>query len=82
MSNCRNLRKALLNIVKMQPKSDKDPSWMFCLPLLHFVFGVCQPYDELGEDMSHASQAPKWWGIVDIKPEIDQFKNNTNKWNM
>ncbi|XP_052243691.1 E3 ubiquitin-protein ligase rnf213-alpha-like [Dreissena polymorpha] len=77
-----NLRKALLNIVKMQPKSDKDPSWMFCLPLLHFVFGVCQPYDELGEDMSHASQAPKWWGIVDIKPEIDQFKNNTNKWNI
>ncbi|KAH3728284.1 hypothetical protein DPMN_054238 [Dreissena polymorpha] len=67
-------------MVKLQLDFEKDPSWMFCLPLLHFVSDVCKPFEELGEDLSHSNITPKWWGIVDIESEIRTFQGSTYKW--
>ncbi|WAR07205.1 R213A-like protein [Mya arenaria] len=58
----------------------KDPSWMFCLPLLHFTSKLCEPFEEMKKDLTHGEQKPKWWGIADIEAEVTTFQKSTNKW--
>jgi len=56
------------------PTTVKDPSWMLTLPLMHLAFGQCQPFEELQEDFRHKDNKPVWWGIDDIRFEVDKFK--------
>ncbi|KAH3735719.1 hypothetical protein DPMN_042254 [Dreissena polymorpha] len=70
----------LVYVVKCSTMYYKDPSWMFCLPLLHFTMGLCQPYDQPEENLEHAAGVPHWWGIVPIKDTVQAFWKNANKW--
>ncbi|XP_052808702.1 E3 ubiquitin-protein ligase rnf213-alpha-like isoform X1 [Mya arenaria] len=76
------LKPALISIIKNVVMYGKDPSWMFCLPLLHFASKLCEPFEEMGADLSHAAKKPKWWGIEDIESEVTAFQKNTYKWTL
>jgi len=67
------MKKSLLGHLRNMPKNVKDPSWMLTLPLIHLVFGQCQPFEELKEDFRHKDYKPVWWGIADIKTAVDMF---------
>jgi len=69
------LKDALLGHLKNIPaKSNNDPSWLFALPLYHFVSGLGNPFDALNEDLSHADKKPVWWGIADVEFAVNTLK--------
>ncbi|XP_052808603.1 E3 ubiquitin-protein ligase rnf213-alpha-like isoform X2 [Mya arenaria] len=74
------LKPALINVIKNVVMYGKDPSWMFCLPLLHFASKLCEPFEEMSKDMNHEEKRPKWWGIADIEAEVTTFQKNSYKW--
>jgi len=69
------LKESLLGHVKNMPTAFKDPSWMLALPLLHIVFDLCKPFEELREDFSHGAKKPVWWGIAEIEYEVKKYMN-------
>ncbi|XP_052808691.1 E3 ubiquitin-protein ligase rnf213-alpha-like isoform X2 [Mya arenaria] len=74
------IQSALCDFVKMGSKYGKDPSWMYCLPLLHFVCKVCEPYEEMKKDLTHTAHVPKWWGIAEIVTAASEFQNASGHW--
>jgi hypothetical protein len=58
----------------------KNPSWLYAIPLLHFLDGLCNPFDEPTSQWNHADHVPKWWGVAEIQATINAFKGNTHKW--
>ncbi|XP_052808680.1 E3 ubiquitin-protein ligase rnf213-alpha-like isoform X1 [Mya arenaria] len=76
------VKQAIVMLVKKVFMYGKDPSWMFCLPLLHFVCNVCEPYEEMITDLTYAAPRPKWWGTANITDAVKTFQENTQKWNM
>ncbi|XP_052807608.1 E3 ubiquitin-protein ligase rnf213-alpha-like isoform X3 [Mya arenaria] len=74
------LKPALINVIRNVVMFGKDPSWMFCLPLLHFTSKLCEPFEEMVTNLTHAAVTPTWWGIADIETEVVAFQNTRNKW--
>ncbi|KAH3735679.1 hypothetical protein DPMN_042214 [Dreissena polymorpha] len=58
--------------------TDRDPSWMLCMPLLHLVGGVCAPFEEPKVDLVHDDKTPKWWGIAEVSSVVETFKEKRN----
>ena len=56
-----------------------DPSWMFCVPIIHFLFDKCKPFEEASSKVNHNEKTPEWWGIVEYGNDIDKFKEK-GKW--
>ncbi|XP_052242494.1 E3 ubiquitin-protein ligase rnf213-alpha-like [Dreissena polymorpha] len=79
--NSDKLKKALTWIAKQFTSLGdvKDPSWMYCLPLFHLVFGVCTPFEEKTKVIDHANDKPIWWGVAEIQDVVASFKSNNNK---
>ena len=69
------MKKMLLRHLRNMPTTVKDPSWMLALPLIHLVFDQCKPFEELKEDLTFEDYKPVWWGIADIKSEVNSFIN-------
>ncbi|WAR07278.1 R213A-like protein [Mya arenaria] len=69
------LKPALINVIRNVVMFGKDPSWMFCLPLLHFTSKLCEPFEEMVTNLTHAAVTPTWWGIADIETEVVAFQN-------
>jgi len=63
-----------MNII---PANSNNPSWLFVLPLYHFLSGLCNPFDEMKEDLSHAAHKPSWWGTADVANAVERLKNST-----
>ncbi|KAH3728326.1 hypothetical protein DPMN_054280 [Dreissena polymorpha] len=79
--NSDKLKKALTWIAKQftSLRYVKDPSWMYCLPLVHLVFGLCTPFEEKTNATGHADDKPRWWGVAEIQDVVAFFKSNKNK---
>ena len=81
-SQLKEFQGTLIEMFKEVFKSEKNPAWMFCLPLLHLLSGDCTPYEEISEDLSHSHSEPKWWGTCAIKHVVRLFKEKKKKWTM
>ena len=81
-SQLKEFQGTLIEMFKEVFKSEKNPAWMFCLPLLHLLSGDCTPYEEISEDLSHSDSEPKWWGTCAIKHVVRLFKEKKKKWTM
>lgn len=60
----------------------KNPAWLFCLPLLHMLAGVCAPFEVIRVDFSHSNKEPKWWGTDFVDQIVNLFKACNGKWTM
>ncbi|KAH3728522.1 hypothetical protein DPMN_054479 [Dreissena polymorpha] len=76
------MKKGVLYVIRPPKTYLKEPAWIFCLPVMHFITGLCQPYDQHEEDLTYASTIPKWWGIEAIKDIVDVFVNDGRHWQM
>ncbi|XP_052808614.1 E3 ubiquitin-protein ligase rnf213-alpha-like isoform X2 [Mya arenaria] len=74
------LKPALINIIRNVVMFGKDPSWMFCLPLLHFASKLCEPFEEMSKDLNHGERSQIWWGVADIEAEVTAFQKNCSNW--
>lgn len=57
--------------------TERNPSWITCLPIIHFLDGSLHPF----EGMDYASFQDKkedWWIISEFKQEKEELKNR--KW--
>lgn len=59
-----------------------NPSWLFCVPLIHFMLKYSKPFEDVPLEVNHndAEQKNKWWGIVHIQEATKKFKKCL-KWN-
>ena len=77
--DCRSLAKAVSQLIF---KSDveweyvDDPSWLCCIPLLHFLDGASSPFQEPVPSASF--QSDEWWGITAFLNRKDRFKRNVH----
>jgi len=60
------LKKALIGHLKKLPTINNDPSLLYTLPLLHLLCGLCNPFEELKEDLTHGAPTPVWWGTAEV----------------
>ncbi|XP_060599995.1 E3 ubiquitin-protein ligase RNF213-like [Ruditapes philippinarum] len=58
----------------------KNPYWLYGMPLLHFLEGLCNPFDEPTTEWNHADYVPKWWGIAKIEKTVTAFKQDGHNW--
>ncbi|KAK3098854.1 hypothetical protein FSP39_023768 [Pinctada imbricata] len=65
----------------MVGRDTRDPGWLQCVPLWHFLSGKCEPFEDTPKDCAHDDPTPKWWGIADFTEEIGFFKAKTH-WTM
>ena len=78
--DCRSLAKAVSQLIF---KSDveweyvSDPSWLCCIPLLHFLDGTSSPFQE--PVPSARFQSDEWWGITEFLVRKDRFKRSVFK---
>lgn len=63
--------------------SGKNPSWFYFLPMIHFLDGTCQPFQEVTLEINHRDAQPKWWGISnELENVIQKFKRINGAWKM
>ncbi|XP_053396357.1 E3 ubiquitin-protein ligase rnf213-alpha-like [Mercenaria mercenaria] len=74
------LAKAVANFVNRVDRFGKNPSWLFCLPLIHFLEDICKPFGKVTTQRNHSDRVPRWWGIVEIQSAVDSFKRNSYRW--
>ncbi|XP_053388233.1 E3 ubiquitin-protein ligase rnf213-alpha-like, partial [Mercenaria mercenaria] len=58
----------------------KNPCWLYCMPLIHFLEAICLPFAEPTKEKNHDDYVPKWWGIAELKKTVDIFKRDCHKW--
>ncbi|XP_041354575.1 E3 ubiquitin-protein ligase rnf213-alpha-like [Gigantopelta aegis] len=56
--------RTLQEMINQQGKNAPDPSWLYCLPLLHFLRGDSEPF-EMSASCEHRTE--KWWGLIGLK---------------
>jgi len=79
----RFLKEALQNFLSKCAVYNKNPSWWYGLPLLHFLLKLCKPYEEMTEEAGYSDIVPHWWGIAQLKDSVEKFKQMTHKsWKM
>ncbi|XP_052817087.1 E3 ubiquitin-protein ligase rnf213-alpha-like [Mya arenaria] len=74
------IKQAVLHVISNGEAKWKDPSWLYCLPLLHFTSDLVRPYDKCKFDLSYADAVPTWWGIEDISKFVEAFKKCKKDW--
>lgn len=70
----------MLSYSRKIAKDSRNPYWMYCLPVIHFLLGKCRTFEEPSDDMSHSSNVPVWWGVDEFKGDNDTFKNKVHPW--
>ena len=55
-----------------------DMSWLCCVPLLHFLQGKSQPYQDL-EPSPHFKRS-EWWGLTGLERRKRSFMEGTTHW--
>lgn len=54
-----------------------DPSWMCCVPIIHFMGKYSKPFEEGPTKINHDDDNPVWWGISKYADDVDYFKGKT-----
>lgn len=52
---------------------------LFCIPLLHYLYGKYQPYQAANPRVNHEDVKPEWWGTAEFDDELKVFKEKS-KW--
>lgn len=78
----RNIRKCLITFLKASAKKtessiDRNPSWIMCLPIVHFLGGSLHPFEEL-DYAKFDDKTKEWWLVRDFEQEKEELK--THKW--
>ncbi|KAK3577640.1 hypothetical protein CHS0354_012884, partial [Potamilus streckersoni] len=79
-NNKEKLKLDLIDFCNSFLMIDKDPSWLYCMPLLHIVSGDVSPQQAPTDSVSHDADDASWWGIRPIKRAVEKFKDSINKW--
>ena len=76
---CRGvIKEGLLQILRsVVYGSTKDPSWLFLMPLVHFLNGDCKPFEFPTSAKGHEAVNPVWWGIGSFDKEVTHFQQRT-----
>ncbi|XP_063441660.1 E3 ubiquitin-protein ligase rnf213-alpha-like [Mytilus trossulus] len=75
----KNVSLSVLKFSRNIAENTSDPSWMFCVPMIHFLLKKCKPFEEAPAEVDHDETKPEWWGIVEYRRDIDIFKRKV-KW--
>ena len=75
------LKDGVLQIMKsVDYKRSKDPSWLFLVPLLHFLNGDCKPYELPSKAAGHEDVKPVWWGTTQFEDMVEGFQRRNGTW--
>ncbi|XP_062573624.1 uncharacterized protein LOC134235507 [Saccostrea cucullata] len=53
----------------------RNPEWLQCVPLLHLLTQKCKMFEKMPMAFNHHDEIPMWWGIDEIKDQINVVKN-------
>ncbi|CAG2212743.1 unnamed protein product [Mytilus edulis] len=70
----------LLSQMQEMMKSSNNPIWLCGIPLLHYLQGKYQPYQDVPDDVNHRNIRPVWWGNDSFENDLNTFKSK-GKWN-
>lgn len=78
LSYFRNIRRSLVSFLKCSAwETDniiyRNPAWILCLPIIHFLDGSLQPFKEL-DFTDFRDKEKDWWLIDDFEKEKDDLK--------
>ncbi|XP_060564697.1 uncharacterized protein LOC132723904 [Ruditapes philippinarum] len=76
------LLEAITLFIRSIAKTTKDPCWLTIMPWCHFLSGQCSPFEIPPMDIKHDEGKPVWWGVAEIKTNLDYFKGKSEKWSM
>ncbi|KAL3881536.1 hypothetical protein ACJMK2_027968, partial [Sinanodonta woodiana] len=74
------LKMILIDFCNSFPVSDKDPSWLHCIPLLHMISGDVRPYQSPSADDKHDIDYVSWCGIQLIRNAVEKFREIPTTW--
>jgi len=75
------VRDYLQSFVKFLAKNTENAYWLFCVPLLHFLWDKCKPFEAPSDNIEHTAIQPVWWGVEEYEGAHDNFKGRS-RWNM
>ena len=65
-------------MIRILAKDGTDPCWMFCMPVLHYMYGKNKPYEVAPLNIKHEEASAEWWGISEIKYQLDYFQGKSS----
>jgi hypothetical protein len=68
---------SLLKMIRILAKDGTDPCWIFCMPVLHYMYGKSKPYEVASLKINHEDASAEWWGISEIKLELNYFQGKS-----
>ena len=74
---CRRLSETLLSFLDMCIKDFQMDQWLFAIPLCHFLYDCCKPYQSVYDQRKANHTNPNWWGVEHFKPLVDKYKSET-----
>lgn len=82
LSYFRNIRKTLVSFLQCSAwatdkREYRNPAWILCLPIIHFLDGSLQPFKEL-DFADFRDKEKDWWLIQDFEKEKNDLK--TSSW--
>ena len=57
--------------------TERNPSWIMCLPIVNFLDGSLQPFENLNY-AEFQDKDSNWWIVQEFEAEKDEIKNK--KW--
>ncbi|XP_053385748.1 E3 ubiquitin-protein ligase RNF213-like [Mercenaria mercenaria] len=63
---------------------EKNPVWLYLVPIIHYLEGTCKPHDEMSMNFNHNATKPTWWGLSEALEQIVKlFKGQVGRnWTM
>lgn len=58
------MTRKVLSFVYSLSLEKSNLNWIYSMPLLHFLYNLCTPWEKAKEDIRHDEFIPEWWGIV------------------
>lgn len=79
---CREIRRSLVSFLKASTRTtddltERNPSWILCLPIVNFLDGNLQPFEEL-DYTNFQDKNTEWWIVRDFETEKNEIK--PRKW--
>lgn len=62
------------SVRKTEIDGDRNPSWIICLPIFHFLNESLHPFAEL-DFIKFEDKKPDWWIDIEFEKEKEDLKN-------
>ena len=78
LSSYRDIHKCLVSFLKYstritEKRGYRNPSWLFCLPIIHFLDGSLRPFEEL-DFANFQDKKNDWWITNVFEKEKEELK--------